>query len=151
MPTQGIGTPPPPPRRRPTCLIIGIIVVVVLLVCGGGIALLTGGIIAGVFTATQPVVDAGDAYMSALRDGNYNTAFNLSSQALKQEVGDAQGLQNALSAKQPQSWTFTSRNINNGQGSLSGTASYKDGSNGTVNIALVKEGNNWVVDGISLK
>ena len=73
------------------------------------------------------------------------------SQSLQQEAGDAQGLQNALSSKQPQSWTFTSRNINNDQGTLSGTASYKDGTTGTVDLVLVKVGNDWKVAGISMK
>jgi hypothetical protein len=126
-------------------------VVVVLLVCGGGLALGVGGIVGGVLSLTQPVADAGDAYMSALRDSDFNKAFSLSSQSLQQEAGNAQGLQTALAAKQPQSWTFTSRNINNNQGTLSGNATYKDGSTGTVDLVLVKEGNDWKVAGISMK
>ncbi len=136
-----------PPRRRSPLLIIGIIVVALLLVCGGGGFLLFTVVI----NATQPVVDAGEVYLTALRDGDYNKAFNLSSQSLQQQVGNAQGLQTALSSKPVASWSITSRSINNGQGALSGTTTYKNGETGTVDMVLNKVGNNWKVSGVSLK
>ncbi len=136
-----------PPRRRSPLLIIGIIVIVLLVLCGVGFFAL----FAVINTATQPVVDAGDAYMTALRDGNYTQAFNLSAPALQQQVTDAAGLQTALSSKQPTSWSWNSKSVNNDQGALSGTTSYKDGTTGTVDVALSKIGNDWKVTGISLK
>ncbi len=68
----------PARRRSPLLIIIGI-VVGLLLLCGVGIALLIGGVLA----TTQPVVNAGDAYMTALRDGNYSKAFDLSASSLQ--------------------------------------------------------------------
>jgi hypothetical protein len=146
-PQMGMTGMAPPPRRRSPLLIIGIIVVAFLLLCGVGVALLIGG----VFAATQPVVNAGDAYMSALRDGDYNKAFDLSTPALQQEVGSADNLKAAVGSKQPTSWSFTSRSINNGQGSLSGTTTFTDGTNGTVDMGLSQVGNDWKVSGIRLK
>jgi hypothetical protein len=89
--------------------------------------------------------------MAALRDGNYSRAFDLSSPDLQDEVGDASGLEAALSAKQPATWTFTSRSISNNNGQLSGTATYKDGTSGTVDMALSKFDNAWKVVGINMK
>ena len=155
VPPSGYAPPPggvqtgvtPPPRRRSPLRIILIIVVAFLLLCGIGVALLVGGI----FAATQPVVNAGDAYMSALRDGDYNKAFNLSTPALQQELGSADNLKAAVGSKQPTSWNFTSRSIDNGQGSLSGTTTFTDGTNGTIDLGLSQVGNDWKVSGIQMK
>jgi hypothetical protein len=136
-----------PRRGRSPLLIIGIIVLALILLCGvGGVALFTG-----VMNATQPVADAGEAYLTALRDGNYSRAYDLSSSALQQEAGDAEGLQAALGSKQLSGWSFTSRNISNNQGSLAGTTTYTNGETGTVEMALTQESNAWKVAGISLK
>lgn len=137
----------PPKRKRSPLLIIGGIVLVLVLLCVAGFAAL-GGLVLG---ATQPVANAGEAYMTALRDGDYSKAFDLSSTALQQEVGNAQGLQTGLSSKQPARWSFTSRNVSNNQGNLSGTTTYKDGTSGTVDMVLTQVGNDWKVAGVSMK
>ncbi len=137
----------PPRRKRSPLLIIGGILLVLLVICGGGIAVLVGGVL----NATQPIANVGDAYMTALRDGDYAKAFSLSDPSLQQEVKDAGGLQTALGSKQVATWSLTSRNISNNQGSLSGTTTYKTGESGTVDIALTQVGNDWKVAGISLK
>lgn len=140
-------TAPPPPRGRSPLLVIGIIVLALVLICGIGGALLVGGLI----NATQPVANAGDAFMAALRDGDYNRAYDMSAPALQQDAGDAEGLQAALGTKPVASWSFTSRNISNNQGSLEGTTTYTDGSTGTVTMALIQVGNDWKVSGVSLR
>lgn len=144
-PQMGMGAPVvAPPRRRSPLLIIGIIVVALLLVCGIGFFAIFGLAL----NATQPVADAGQTYMTALSNGDYSKAFDLSAPSLQQEAGNAQGLQTALSSKQPVSWNFTSRNVNNDQGELQGTDTYKDGTTGTVDLVLSKIGNDWKVAGV---
>jgi hypothetical protein len=128
-------------------LIIGIIVLALVLICGIGGALLVGGVL----NATQPVVDAGNAFMTALRDGDYNKAYDLSAPVLQQDAGNVEGLQAALGTKPVASWSFNSRNISNNQGSLEGTTTYTDGSTGTVTMALTQVGKDWKVAGVSLK
>lgn len=118
-----------------------------LLLCGVGGVLLFNT----VMSATQPVVNAGEAYMMALRDGDYTRAFEMSDSALQQEVGDAEGLQAALSQRQLSGWSFTSRAINNAQGTLSGTTTYTNGETGTVDMTLTQVGNDWKVAGINLR
>lgn len=143
------GAPPAaaPPRGRSPLLIIGGIVLALVLLCVVAGVLLVGGVL----NATQPVADAGDAYMAALRDGDYSKAFDLSTSAVQQEVGDAEGLQAGLGGRQLASWIFTSRNISNGQGSLSGTATYTNGESGTVEMVLNQVGNDWKVAGLTLR
>jgi hypothetical protein len=139
--------PGAPPSRRSPLLIIGGIMLALLLLCGVGGFLLFNT----VMNATQPVVNAGEAYMAALRDGDFTRAFEMSDTALQQEVGDAEGLQAALGDKQLASWSFTSRAINNAQGTLSGTTAYTNGETGTVDMTLTQVGNNWKVAGITLR
>ncbi|MEO8285873.1 MAG: hypothetical protein ABI670_05520 [Chloroflexota bacterium] len=136
-----------PARKRSPLLIIGGIVVALVLVCVVSIFVLFGA----VMNATQPLADAGNVYLTALRDGDYNKAFDLSTQTLQTEVGSAEGLQAALSAKQLDSWSFNSRNVTNDQGTLAGTAKYKTGESGTAEMVLNKVGNDWKVAGVSLK
>ena len=147
-PPQGYPpVPEVPAKKKSPLLIILLAIGGIILLCVLGVFLFVGGI----FGATQPVVDAGEAYMIALRDGNYDRAFDLSSPDLQNEVGDASGLEGALSSKQPATWTFTSRSINNNDGQLSGNTTYKDGTSGTVEMTLTKLNNAWKVVGISLR
>lgn len=150
VPTPGgaqVATTGVPPKRRSPLLIIGGIVLGLLLLCGIGAAVLVGS----VFNATQPMANTGEAFMTAARDGNWSKAYDMSSTALQQEAGNAQGLQTALSSKPLASWSFTSRNISNGQGTLSGTTNYTNGTSGTVDMVLNQVGNDWKVAGVSLK
>lgn len=144
------GGPPvaiPPKRKRSPLLIIGGIILGLLLLCGiGAFALFSS-----VLNATQPIATSGETFMAALRDGDYNKAYDLCAPALQKDLGSAQGLQTGLASKQPTSWSFTSRAINNGQGSLSGTTQYKDATTGTVDMLFAQVGNDWKVTGVTLK
>ena len=104
-----------------------------------------------VMNATQPVVEAGEVYLTALRDGDYTRAYDMSASALQQEVGDAEGLQVLMAERQLATWSITSRSINNSQGNLSGTTTYTNGETGTVEMALTQVGNEWKVSGLSLR
>ena len=90
-----------------------------------GCALLGGGIIAGVMGLTQPVVDAGDNFMTALRDGNYQQAYDLCTPTVQQELGSPEALGELIGENRPTEWNFTSRNISNDLGTLTGTATFQ--------------------------
>lgn len=139
--------PPVTARRRSPFLIIGGVLLGLVVLC----AVIVGVVLFAVQGATQPIVDKGDAFLAAMRDNNYNQAFSLCTPALKQEVGDAQGLESALSSHQPSKWSFSSRNVENNTGSLSGSVTYADSSTGTVDIVLDKVGSDWLISGVNLK
>ncbi|MEO6457696.1 MAG: hypothetical protein ABIO92_05415 [Chloroflexia bacterium] len=143
-------TAPPPAKSgsgRKIALIVGGVLLGLLLLCG----ILFGSLFAGVMGLTQPAVDAGEKFMAALRDGNYDRAFELSTPSLQQEVGDAQMLRDALESKQPTKWSFTSRNIQNDIATLGGTTTYANNEPGQVEMELRKVGNDWMVSFINLK
>ena len=149
QPTPVVTAPPPAKSGSGTkvALIIGGVILGSILLCVAAF-LAFGSFILG---ATQPAVDAGDNFMAALRDGNYDRAFELSTPALQEEVGDAQALRDALERKQPTKWSFTSRNIQNDLATLGGTATYANNESGQVEMELRKVGNDWLVSFINLE
>ena len=143
-------TVPPPAKSgsgRRIALIVGGVLLGLLLLCG----ILSVTLFAGVFGLTQPAADAGDRFMAALRDGNYDRAFELSTPSLQEEVGGAQALREALESKQPTKWSFTFRDIENDLATLRGTTTYANNEPGEVEMELRKVGNDWLVSFINLR
>lgn len=146
-----LSTPPAPAPRggggRRILLIVGGIVLLLVIGC----VVLFGSVIGAVFGLTQPAVDAGDKFMAALRDGDYNRAYDLSHSSLQQQVGTADDLRQALELRAPATWSFTTRNINNGIATLQGSTTFKDGASGTVDMELRQESGAWKVSFVDLK
>ena len=148
QPTPVVTAPPAKSGSgRRIALIVGGVLLGLLLLCG----ILFGSLFAGIMGLTQPAVDSGERFMTALRDGNYDRAFELCTPSLQQEVGDAGALKDALSSKQPTKWGFTKREINNDLATLQGTTTYAGGEAGEVEMELRKVGNDWKVSFINLK
>jgi hypothetical protein len=148
QPTSVVTAPPAKSGSgRRILLIVGGVLLGLLLLCG----ILFGSLFAGVIGLTQPAADAGEKFMAALRDGNYDAAYALCTPSLQEEVGDAATLKDALSSKQPTKWTFTSRNIQNDLATLQGTTTYTGNETGEVEMELRKVGNDWKVSFINLK
>ncbi|MCS7002347.1 MAG: hypothetical protein NZ518_05805, partial [Dehalococcoidia bacterium] len=91
-------TPPPPPRsggNRTLWIVLGCGCLFVLL-CScliGGSVLLGGGTFAALIGATQPAVEQSDRFLGALRDGNWQAAFDLCTSEFQRELGQPQRLQ----------------------------------------------------------
>ena len=125
----------------------------ILLIVGGGalaclclcIVIAAVAFISG-SALTQPAADVGEKFMQALKDANYDAAFATFHPALQKELGNAQGLRRATESgkARPSKWNFTSRNINNNDGTLEGTVTMVGGE-GTVTIELVKTGDAWKI------
>ncbi len=133
-------------------LIIGGCVILLLCLCiGGGIALVTTGV-GTALIATQPAADTGEKFMKALVDQDFQGAYNLCTTDLKGELGNPQGLQKLITngRVQPTSYSFSSRNVSNGQATLQGTINLSGGRSGTVSLVLHDE-NGWKVAGFNLK
>lgn len=92
---------------------------IVILVGGGFLALIVFIVVllSFVFGVTQPVVDAGNNYMQALKDGRTNDAYAM----LAPEVQDAISQDNFFGAYL-ESWTISQRSIRNGVGKMAGSA-----------------------------
>lgn len=136
--------------KNKTWLIIGIVALV--LCCGIIIVIaLVGGLLG--FGLTQPAATTGEAFMTALKDGNYSKAYDLCTPDLQQELGGVQGLQAIIvdNNVQPTGWTFSSRETSGSMAELKGSVTFTGGRAGSVRVTLSQVGNNWLVAGFNLR
>ena len=91
--------------------------------------------------------DAANAYMTALANGDYATAFGLSGPQLQAEVGSAEGLAAALPGGLTE-WSFTSISQENNTATMQGTGTLA-GDTYNVGLYLEKVGDTWKVEGYS--
>lgn len=132
-----------PPRRR---LRVWHIVLIVL----GGLALLGGSLYFILSASLGPLVQSGDDFMRGLADSQYERSYALTTPALRQQVGDAAGLERAVGAYRPQEWSWSQRSIKNGAGRLQGSVTYVGGRAGTARLNLLQVDGQWRVEGFSL-
>jgi hypothetical protein len=142
----------PAPKKSNTRKIIFIVAGVALALCVGCVVIF-GVIGFGAFNQTQPAATTGENFMTALKNGNYSSAYNMCGADLKNELGSVQGLENLITQGrvQPVSWNFSSRNTSGNQAQLDGSATFSGNRNGTVRIVLEKSGNDWQIIGFNLK
>lgn len=139
----------PAPKTAKTRNVVLIVIGVVLLGCVG-LAVGLGGV---VMNATQPVVTAGDAFLTALKDGNYDRAYALSTPGLQQKVQNAQGLQRTLGVSRLplKSWSFSSRSVNNAEGHVAGSGELEDGRTVAIDLQFEQTGDDWKVSGFNIQ
>ncbi|MHA7818326.1 MAG: nuclear transport factor 2 family protein [Erythrobacter sp.] len=111
----------------------------------GVFVLFVGAIIGVVFWATGGIVDVADEFFAAAYEGDYDNAHSLTSQRL-QEQGSPEALERFLTEQGLDKVTETSwssRNIQNSQGSLEGTVTTESGANIPILVELVSENDEW--------
>jgi ribosomal protein S27E len=95
---------------------------------------------------TQPVVSAGDDFMTALKTGDFAHAYALCTPELQNELGSVSGMSTLVADNRPAEWNWTSRSIRNGVGRVDGTFNDISGKPGTVQLVFRQVDNNWKVD-----
>lgn len=95
--------------------------------------------------ALGPLVESGDQFMGALRDGDFQRAYSLSTPALQREIGDARRMGPNLGTYQPVEWSWSGRSIRNGIGQLQGSVTYRGGEGGRARLELHKIDGQWRV------
>jgi hypothetical protein len=110
-----------------------------------GLAVMGAGILALVLSLTRPVVDGAETFMVALRDGNYETAYDRMTPALQAELGSAQQMEQRFARLRPTAWSWNSRRIVNGIGEVQGTATFAAGGSGRAGMQFEKVGDEWRV------
>lgn len=96
-------------------------------------------------SALGPVIDAGDAFMGALRDRNDTQAYTAAAPELQQRLGSVVGLTVTMDAYRPREWSWSTRSVRNGIGELSGNVTYQGGNQGTAELRLNKVDGSWRV------
>jgi hypothetical protein len=137
-------------QNKKMWIIILVIVGVLVLCCAliGLFVLVTGGTAVGAALGlTQPAVDTGNEFMQALKDENYELAFDLCAPNIQEELGSAEGLQEfiEIADRQPEKWKFSSRSVENDVADLSGPATFRFGE-ATLTLQLTKIDDSWKVN-----
>lgn len=114
-----------------------------------GVAVLAFAIVTLVTALTRPVVDVADAFMTALKDGDFARASGHTTPALQRETGGAGGFARGIGAYRPATWSWSQRSIRNGVGRVSGSVTYQNGTNGSVRLTMSQIDDNWRVEGYS--
>ena len=96
-------------------------------------------------SALGPVIDAGDAFMGALRDHNDSQAYSIVAPELQRRLGSVGGLTVTVDAYRPSQWSWSTRAVRNGIGDLSGSVTYQGGNSGTAELSLSKIDGSWRV------
>ena len=96
-------------------------------------------------TALGPLVESGDRFMTALRDGNFQQAHALATPALQRELGDPQRMGANVGRYQPGEWSWSHRQVRNGIGSLEGSVTYRGGFDGRARLELNQVDGEWRV------
>ena len=135
-------------------IIIGLVGLLFLCVCGCvAIFAVTGGAIGTIFSQVAAPAGVGAQFMGNVIAGDYNAAYDLCGSSLKRELGSAANLGKRISdaRAKPVSFVPSSTNLNNDRLEMSGTATFDGGRNGTFELVIEKDGNDWKVTGFNLK
>jgi len=130
------------PRRR-LGLKIAIAVIVGLAVLGTALFVILKG-------ALGPLVESGDGFMGALRDGNYMQAYSQATPDLQQALGSPEGLGATVAIYRPASWSWSQRSVRNGGGYLTGNVTYRTGNSGTASLRFIQVDGQWRVTAFQL-
>ena len=122
-----------------------VIVLVVLACTAAG-----GGCVALIFSLTRPVVTAGDTFMTALKDGDFEAAYAMGTPELREELGSPQQLETLFGARRPESWSWWNRKIENQSGTVAGRVTYAGGGESEVTLFLLSVAGDWKVSGFRM-
>lgn len=93
----------------------------------------------------QPITDAGNGFLEALRDEDYETAYTYLASHLQSQVESPKLLAGYMQEYdlQPQSWFFNQQSLRNNYGTLGGGITLKNGTDVGLAINLSLEGDKW--------
>ncbi|MEA3030885.1 MAG: hypothetical protein QOJ53_1699 [Sphingomonadales bacterium] len=132
-----------PGLRRRRNLRIALLVV-------GALALFVTVLVFGVMSLTRPVVDAGDSFMTALKESDFPRAYALATPELQRELGSVEVFAKRAGPERPATWSWSSRSIRNGTGRVGGAYTRFDGRAGRAEVVLHRVDGQWRVTAFRL-
>jgi hypothetical protein len=104
----------------------------------------------GVVKTAQAFNQTGNDFMTALKEGKFETGFDLFAAELQSEVGSVADLKTMIDDNnaRPNEWTFSSWNIStdenqNTLANVEGSVTFQNDRKGVVKLELVKMGEAW--------
>ncbi len=113
------------------------------------VAIVAGILGGGVYMATKGAADAGHAWLGAVREGRTDEAVSGLSNGYRERLTRAEFREIASTIQRSTDATFFSRSVENERAKLAGVLTGPAGSQ-PIEITLVKEGDAWKVDDVSL-
>lgn len=102
----------------------------------------------GVVKGLSDLNKSGEAFMTALRDGNHDVSYNMLTSDLQNEIGGKDGWVQFATPRNFESWNFSSSNIENNQGQLDGQAVIQ-GETYAMTLVFLTVNQEWKVAGIN--
>ena len=121
-------------RRRNLRIVLAIV---------ASVALFVAVLWFSVSALTRPVVDAGDNFMAALKQGDFPRAYALATPELQRELGSPDDFAGLAGRGRPADWGWSSRSIRNSTGRVSGAYTALDGRRGRAELVLRKVDGAW--------
>jgi len=128
----------PPSRGR---LGTGILIAVLL----ASLAIFGAGLLFILMGGPDPLVEAGDRFMTALRDGNYAQAYRQTAPNLQRGLGSVEGLRAAVVGYRPTDWRWAEPAIPDSEGFLEGAATFPVDPVGSAELRFRKIDGQWRV------
>ena len=100
--------------------------------------------------ALKDVSNMGDAFMTALKDGDHAASYQMLSEDIKAEIGGEAGWAEWAAIRNFDSWKFNSNSIENDVATLVGNAKL-DGEDYVVTLIFDKIDEVWKITGISFE
>lgn len=130
-------------KKKRKFVVAGVIGAVLIAVVGIGSLL---------FVSLGGVKDAARAEIDLLRNGQYSEAWQASSYAIQRKMTEEQFTLATQSVNFPEieEYSFSSINVSNNVGTLSGKVTFKNGAPGTITVTMYKENEQWKLAGVSV-
>lgn len=128
-----------------------------ILLMGAAIFILVVSFIGGLWYVLsillEPVVTAGDGFMTALKEEEFHQAYNLCTPELQAVLGNSPRLRTEILEQklQPYQWRWRNRSLEGNRGYLSGWVTFADGRDGEVSLSLLEIDGEWRVGGFELE
>lgn len=147
QPEQVENSKPKGGAMRILLIVLGVLLLGIVM-CG----LATGGLTYTIIRATQPAADASRAFLEALADENYDSAFSMMSSGLQSEFGNASGLEERFIGRQivrDEIGAFLNRSITNDEATMSAFVTFENGASQQIALNLRYDNSReaWLVTG----
>lgn len=128
-------------------MLLGIVMTMLAIVicCGSG----AGLILWRIYDLLQAPRAAGNEFMQAMADEQYETAYRMLTPAYQTRLENASGLAAIFIEAPPATWNFSSITSINGTGSVEGTLTDTDGEIYTLTLSLLEINEEWHIDGVT--